>query len=153
MRVITLFFKLPIDLSCGPTAFDRDVPYVRWRGPETRGTGSPRANGSFFSVAFSSCRRAISVSSAERSSGTTLQVPPASLRLHCETWPVRSPQPAVGHSIEAVAAVFAIGQHRLRRRGREVRNRPREGNFAFSDMAWTEYNVWGPGDGHEASGV
>src|SRR5262249_10132671 len=58
-------------------------------GAETPGTGSPRDNSSFFIVAFSPCRRTIWVSSAERSSGTTLQAQPASLRLHCETWPVR----------------------------------------------------------------
>src|SRR5262249_39356483 len=52
---------------------------------ETPGTGSPRDKSSFFIAAFSPCRRTISVSSAERSSGTTLQAQPASLRLHCET--------------------------------------------------------------------
>src|SRR4029077_14599325 len=54
-------------------------------GLGTPGNGSPRANSSFFSVAFSPCRRTISVSSAERSSGTALQVQPASLLPHCET--------------------------------------------------------------------
>jgi hypothetical protein len=53
------------------------------------GKGSPRPNKSFFRVAFPLCRRAISVSSAERSSGTTLQTHPPSLRLQCETWPLR----------------------------------------------------------------
>src|SRR5215831_305967 len=57
----------------------------------SRNTGhrQPTRQSSFFIVAFSPCRRTISVSSAERSSGTTLQAQPASLRLHCETAPVR----------------------------------------------------------------
>jgi hypothetical protein len=46
------------------------------------GKGSPRPNSSFFRVAFSLCRRAISVSSGERSSGTTSQTHPPSLRPH-----------------------------------------------------------------------
>jgi hypothetical protein len=36
----------------------------------TPGIGSPRASSSFFSVALSPCRRAISASNDERSSGT-----------------------------------------------------------------------------------
>src|SRR5262249_11440043 len=69
-------------LSSGSPGFARGEPGAP-------GSGSPRPKSSFFSVAFSPCRRAISASSAERSSGTTLQAQPASLRLHCETWPVR----------------------------------------------------------------
>src|SRR6266446_10406974 len=69
-------------LSSGSPGFAPD-------GPDTPGTGSPRARSSFFSVAFSPCRRAISVSSAERSSRTTLQAQPESFRLQCDTWPVR----------------------------------------------------------------
>src|SRR5215813_5540680 len=69
-------------LSSGSPGFAPD-------GLGTSGTRSPRAKSSFFRLAFSPCRRAISVSSVERSSGTTLQAQSTSLRLHCETWPVR----------------------------------------------------------------
>src|SRR5215831_15163913 len=90
-------------LSSGSPGFAPD-------GPETPGTGSPRAKSSFFRLVFSPCRRAISVSSAERSSGTTLQAQPISLRLHCETWPVRvSSRSTPSARIEAVAAVSLSG--------------------------------------------
>src|SRR5262249_32147633 len=97
-------------LSSGSPGFAPD-------GPETPGTGSPRAKSSFFRLVFSPCRRAISVSSAERSSGTTLQAPadiaPAALRDLAGAGV--EPQHAVGHRIDAVAAVLAIGRRRLRR--------------------------------------
>src|SRR6516162_4029954 len=96
--------------------------------PCTPATGSPRAKSSFFNVAFSPCRWAISVSSAERSSGTTLQAQPALLRLHFEPWPVRvSRRSTPSTTVEAVAAVLTVGRRRLRRCGREVRKRQREG--------------------------
>src|SRR5262249_28980575 len=69
-------------LSSGSPGFAPD-------GLGTSGTGSPRAKSSFFGPAFSPCRRAISVPSPDRPSGTTLQAQPISLRLHCDTWPVR----------------------------------------------------------------
>src|SRR6266478_9382448 len=110
-------------------------------GAETPGTGSPRDKSSFFTVAFSPCRRAISVSSAERSSGTTLQAQPASLRLHCETCPVRV-------LLDDVFAVFLVvfggldapGGHRVKgvvhRLARLVRKprRPRRIEIAGGDL-------------------
>ena len=91
------------------------------------GVGGPQAKeSSVFSLAFSSCKRAISISSAERSSGTNLQAQPASLRLHSDTWPVRCPgRSAVGHGMEGVAAILTVGRHRLRRCSREGREQHR----------------------------
>src|SRR5262245_32258381 len=53
------------------------------------GSGTPRAIISFLSEAFSPCSRAISTSSAARSSGTAWQVQFAVRLLQIDTWPVR----------------------------------------------------------------
>jgi GAF domain-containing protein len=68
-------------LSSGSPGFAPD-------GPGTPGIGSPRANSSFFSVAFSPCKRAISVSSAERSSGTILYTGPLIIGADLQCTPI-----------------------------------------------------------------
>jgi hypothetical protein len=52
------------------------------------GSSRPFASIDFLSEAFSRCSRAISLSSASRSSGAALQDQPMALELHCATWPV-----------------------------------------------------------------
>jgi hypothetical protein len=98
-------------------------------GGRARPIGDRWSSIQIFSRVFSSCKRATSVSSAERSSGTNLQAQPASLRPHSDTWPVRvsSPQHAVGHRIEDEAAILPVGRRRLRRCGHESGERQSNG--------------------------
>ena len=96
--------KLPCRPRLSLGSLSSGSPGFATGGLDTPGSGSPRANSSFFSTAFSPCRRVISVSSVGNRLAGPADIALAALR--DLTGSGVEPQHAVDHRVEAIAAVF-----------------------------------------------
>ena len=106
-----------VDLGIARAIAACGSPCARCRGSGSMpaGNGRPRASRSFLSAAFSVCSRAISFSSAARSSGTAWQAQPTVRRLHSET--------CAGAAHRAAEAVLGTMMKVKRRRRSRLRRR------------------------------